>query len=334
MNSDLPYREENLTSSEKWVLLKRFVFVMLFGLLMLAVLIYFMFFWDDKGDVPLPVVVFLLFFSAVLGLILFVHGRNAFQNKKRIYEGTITDKTENTAKFRKGIGNSTFSISLDEVPFSVDLYFYNQVAKGQRVQLHTLKGNVVFKVNAISKVEPVSQSISQLESLNPEYREVLKKRLMSLIVWRTLFGFAAAALAYFLLNFAAILLLKNVQTLLVVVYLNLGCVILSYFLVNRKTFRVVMDLVQKQQEKIVQRVIDLQKSNLPKPSKNSVRTYQGYWYKNDLFFYVQTENHWLQISEQLYEELMQGDAVLLVQSAKAKIILDIKKYQSVNDLLT
>lgn len=83
MQSHSSVREEKLSLSEKWELRKRFLFVLIFAVCIASVLYYVTIVKSIGSEVPIPVIIFVCFFFLVLSFILFVHGRNAFQTRKK-----------------------------------------------------------------------------------------------------------------------------------------------------------------------------------------------------------------------------------------------------------
>lgn len=329
MKENLTYRDEEVSFKEKKTLVFRFIGVLLFSILIVSVAVYVLLLSKHISDFKVPLIIFGVFFLTILGFILFVHGRNAFQTKKRIYTGTITDKSEETVKFRNSMGQSNYRISLDGVEFATDLMFYNQVHKGQQVELHCLNGSTVFFVKQLNSVENVFSSLEsasiETHYLNSDYAVILKKYLFRAIFFRSILLIIPLAVLYFIGIFSVVLAVKDSQltiTLFRVLLLVLG---LIYVLFNRRIVFILMDLNQNAQLEKIEKVLDLQKSNLPKPSRNSVRTYQGYWYKNDTFYYIQTQNHWLQTNENLYNSLNAGDLIKVILAKKSKIVLSIEK---------
>jgi hypothetical protein len=326
---NLTYRDEEVSFKEKKTLVFRFIGVLIFSVLIVSVAVYVLLLSKHISDFKVPLIIFGVFFLTILGFILFVHGRNAFQTKKRIYTGTITDKSEETVKFRNSMGQSTYTISLDGVEFATDLMFYNQVHKGQQVELHCLKGNSIFFVKELATTENVFSSLEsasiETHYLNSDYAVILKKYLFRAIFFRSILLLIPLAFLYFIGILSIVVAVKDSQltiTLFRILLLVLGVI---YVLFNRRVIFILMDITQNNQLEKSEQIIELQKSNLPKPSKNSVRTYQGYRYKNDTFYYIQTQNHWLQTNENIYNSLNAGDLIKVILAKKSKIVLSIEK---------
>lgn len=326
---NLTYRDEKITFQEKKTLVFRFIGVLIFGGLIGAVAFYFLFLSNDFKGFGAVLIVFAIFFFGILALILFIHGRNAFQSQKRIYSGTITDKTEITTKFRNSMGQSTYRISLDGEEFAIDLMFYNKVHKGQKVELHCLKGNTIFFVKELSLSENVFSGLEttalETNNLNPAYSAILKKYLLRAILFRTILLLLPLVLLYFIGIVTIILVVKDSQLTITLFRVLLFVLALIYVLFNKRVVFILLDLNQNIQLEKIEQVIDLQKSNLPKPSKNSVRTYQGYWYRNDVFYYIQTQNHWLNTNEAFYNSLNANDEVKITLAKHSKIVLELQK---------
>lgn len=326
-------REERLTSSERSLLRRRAIVVSLFGIGIGAITVYMLFFTRAVGSLGFPVYLFAFFFFGILGFILFVHIRNSIQVQKNIYTGTVTDKREHTMTTRKDLGQTTYSVKLDEDVFSIDYALYNKIHRGDYVELHCLKGNTVFEVTilrAAADQSTVHKTVHETSSTKaPEAvvsdKNILVKALVKAILVNVLLYGIIAFVLIFVLNLVVIIAFDDKMKLLWLIRLIFYGVILLWVLMNISTVRILLDVITGKTRKKIETVIDLQSGNLPKPSRNSVRTYQGFYYRDDLFYYAQTEKHWLELSATLYEQLQTGDRVLLTCGHYSGTILGVQR---------
>jgi hypothetical protein len=324
MQSYSSVREEKLSFSEKWELRKRFLFVLLFGACIASVLYYVVIVKSIGSGIPIPAIIFVCFFFLVLAFILFVHARNAFQTTKRIYSGIITDKEELTSKFKNELGQTRYSIQLNNETFHLDLRTFNQLAKGEHVELHVLTGNQVFKAVPFT-VKPIFHSeILRTDKLDEKYHPVLRKIMLRRLFFYGLLGFIGVRILLFIAQFCIVILMKDIQRWSDLFQLANLLALVIYLVLNWKTIQLVRDWFSKMQVTQSDIVVDLLKSNLPKSTKNSIQTYQGYWYKNDTFYYVQTSKYWVQISEENYIKLNNGAAIKVVRLMYSKIVLEVE----------
>ncbi len=303
MENEISCREEKLSFSEKWELRKRFLFVLLFAICIASVLYYVAIVGSIGSEIPIPVIIFVCFFFLVLAFILFVHARNVFQSKKRIYTGVITDKEELTTKFRNELGQTRYSIQLNQKTFHLDLKTFNQLSKGEHVELHALEGNQVFKAVSFTKKVAFQSEVISKDKLDENFHPILKKILLRRVFFYGILGFVGLRILLFIAQFLIVILMKDTQRWSDLFQLANFLALVVYLVLNWKTIQLIRDWFSKMQVTETDLIVNLLKSNLPKSSKNSIHTYQGYWYKNDIFYYVQTTRYWIQISENQYESL-------------------------------
>lgn len=207
----------------------------------------------------------------------------------------------------------------------MDLKTFNQLSKGEHVELHVLEGNQVFKVVPFT-VKPVFQSeILRTDKLDEKYQPILKKLILRRLFFYALLGFIGVRILLFIAQFFIVILMKDTQRWSDLFQLANLLALFIYLVLNWKTFQLVRDWFSKMQVTESDLVVDLLKSNLPKSSKNSIHTYQGYWYKNDTFYYVQTTRYWIQISESHYEHLNNGASIQVVRLMHSKLVLEVEK---------
>lgn len=331
-------REEQLSYNEKRRLRLRAIFVTLFGLIIGSLTAYMLFFFKTSGSLGFPVYLFAFFFFGILAFILFVHIRNAFQESKNVYTGTITDKREHTMTTRKEIGQTTYSVILDDRSFSVDLALYNKIHRGDQVELHCLKGTIVFEAIIVN---PASAQPLKSEAIVPEtademtetghsVRHILLKALSKAVVIHVLIYGIVAFFLIFALNLLAIILIEDKTLLPWLIQGIFYGIILFWGMMNVSTFRLLLDVFSRKTQEKIETVRDMQSGNLPKPSRNSVRTYQGFYYRNDIFYYVQTDHHWLEISPDLYLQLKTGERLLLICGHYSGTVLHIRKTNAIS----
>lgn len=323
MGSETSVREEKLSFSEKWELRKRFLFVLLFAFCIASVLYYVAIVRSIGSEIPIPVIIFVCFFFLVLAFILFVHGRNAFQTKKRIYTGIITEKEEHTAKFQHKLGQTTYAVQLNGETFHLDLSTFNKVSKGELVELHVLQGNQVFKAMSLVEKPVFKTEIIGSDKLNEAFHPILKKIVFRRLLFYGLLGFIALRVLLFIAHFFILIFVEDTTLWYQLIQLSNGLAIILFLVINWKTIQLIRDWFSKMQVTETDLVVDLLKSNLPKSSKNSIHTYQEYWYKNDTFYYVQTTRYWVQISENQYKTLNIGNKIKVLRLPKSHVILQV-----------
>lgn len=326
-------REEQLTGSERRLLRIRAIVVSLFGIGIGGITIYMLFFNRSVGSLGFPVYLFAFFFFGILTFILFVHIRNSIQVKKNVYTGTVTDKREYTMTSRKELGQTTYSVKLDNTEFSIDLALYNKIHRGDYVELHCLKGTVVFEATILRpavgqsiplKTESDSSTTSVPEPVTSD-RNILVKALVKAILIHVLLYGLVAFMLIFVLNIVVILTFNDKMSLIWLFQCIFYGVILLWMLMNVSTVRILLDVITQRTRETIETIIDMQSGNLPKPSRNSVRTYQGFYYRNDQFYYAQTDKHWLELSAAHYEHLQTGNRVLLTCGYYSGTILRVQK---------
>lgn len=331
-------REERLSDGEKRRLRFRAVFVALFGIAIGSLTVYMLFFNRSFGSLGFPVYLFAFFFFGILAFILFVHIRNAFQQSKNVYTGIITDKREHTMTTRKDIGQTTYSVLLDDRSFSVDLALYNKIHRGDKVELYCLKGTIVFEATILNTAseQPVKSHTAEpgvtneADGITVSDRHILFKALSKTIVLHVLVYGIIAFFLIFVLNLLAVVFVKDTSMLPWLIRGVFYGVILLWVLMNVSTFRLLLDVFTRKTSEKIETVRDMQSGNLPKPSRNSVRTYQGFYYRNDLFYYVQTDEHWLEISSELYHQLQTGERLLLTCGYYSGTVLHIRNTSAIS----
>lgn len=352
LKGELPYRTENLSKAEKSKLLKRFWLVLAVAILMSGFIVFLISFFQKDGSFGYVPIIFEIFFFGILLFIVIVHGLNAFQVTKKIYTGIITDKYAQSTKFRNSSQQITHYIQLDDVEFSIDQFLYDKCHKGDKVELHVLGKGRIFEVAPLEKAiqTPLRENYrnavteeTQTERKRNHIREggvfypdteslmtadelkTIRQRLVKAVVFRTVLGAFAAYIVFMIILFF-LLFTKNILENITNLYWPLVILVVLLFLwLNRKTYRLLRDLMEKKVIFEAETVLDLERSNMPKPSQHSIVTYQGYTYRSDLFFYIKTEKHWTEISQELYEMLQAGDKVYFKLSKNARIVLNVTK---------
>lgn len=351
----LPYRVEELSAAEKSTLKKRFIGVFIVGLFMGSFILFIMSFFHRDGSFGAIPVIFEIFFFGILIFIVAVHGSNAFQKTKKVYTGIITDKYSQASKSRNSSSNITYFVQLDDVEFSIDGMVYDRCHKGDKVELYQLKSGNIFDAKTLEKAaileshesaqETKTQRIEKPEVERPRnyiHQEVtfypasddkmtqdevkiIKGKFIRALIFRTVLGFFAGYILFFIIFIVALLVFDKVSSMLYVVWIIIAFVSFVYLWLNRRTYLLFRDLMEKRVIYETEKVVDVERSNMPKPSKHSIVTYQGYTYRMDLFFYVQTEKHWTQITQELYETLHTGEAIRFKSAKYSKLVFDIKK---------
>lgn len=329
-------REDDLTGKDKRLLRIQAISTLVIGLAIGGVAFYMLFLSDSARSLGFPVYMFAFFFFGILAFILFIRFRAAFQQVKNVYSGIITDKREHTMTTRHDLGQTTYTVQLDDRTFPIDQALYNQVHRGDLVELHCLKGNLVFKVNILQPAKAVSSSFSSDHSNEestvkrpPEptisNRSILIRLLLRACLFRVVIGGIIAYFLLFGLNMVVLITLDDMEQLLFWIDTIFYGTIFLLMLLNIRTVRLLLDLITQKTRTKIETIVDMQSGNLPKPSKNTVSTYQGYYYRNDLFYYVQTEKHWLEISGTLYESLQTGNSLLLTCGYFSGEVLQLEK---------
>lgn len=326
-------REEQLTASERNLLRRKAIVVSLFGLGIGGITVYMLFFTNAVGSLGFPVYLFAFFFFGILGFILFVHIRNSVQVKKSVYTGIVTDKREHTMTTRKELGQTTYSVILDDTVFSIDHALYNKIHRGDYVELHCLKGTVVFEATilrsaadqpAVHQSTPEITTVGEVKPAVGDKNILLKALTKAVLVHVLLYGFVAFVLV-FVLNLVTIITIKDTMQFLWLFRVIFYGVLLIWVLMNVSTVRLLLDVITGKTQEKIETIIDMQSGNLPKPSRNSVRTYQGFYYRNDQFYYAQTEKHWLELSAELYGQLKTGNRILLTCGHYSGTVLRVEK---------
>ncbi len=336
-NTHLPFKTERLSNQESQLLRRKMLGVWFFGAIIGIAAGYFIFRTLGKfSGMDVPLIIFLVFFYAIIAFIIFVHTRNAFQTQKRIYAGNITDKkAEASSQTRNSTAHEDYYIALDGSWFRVELNHFQQVHVGDKVEICTLGKSQVFKIDVVQKevphFEPVIQSQTNLdavlsgltEQLTYSEKSVLKSHLRKAIFYRLILGFFGAWLIYLILNTLAVVFsLERSEGLAYFVYVHYLIIVLlfgAYLFLNKRTWLLILDLRSGKKEIITETIIDLVQSDHIKPGPNSMITITNTSHYK--YYYIQTENFWLQANEETFHAASAGKNLLIQRSINTHEVL-------------
>lgn len=336
---------EKLTKEEKASLFKTMIGVWVFGVIMFCILTYFFFFFNSHSEFnePTLLLLFPLFFYAVLVFIVFSHTRNAFQKSKTVYSGIITDKKSRAQQGgRDSSIRQSYRICLGDKEFDVDQAIFAKLKVGNHAKLHCLRKTAVFKADVVNAGDgkmfhPLVSDLANYKHFAPSYSlldlmpfssadtALIRRKLFGSIIFRAVLCFGVLAVVYFV---AFIFLIMNVPTNEILLtralnFLLLGALAIVYIFINVKTWKLLRDLLDAQKYRLTEEIIDKISSNAKKPSPNSVVVTNSYTPNQMRFFYLQTRSFWLPVSEFEFSTAHTGKLVDIAVAKNSKAVLGI-----------
>lgn len=326
--------EVDLSTQEKRVFKKR-LFTTLLASILLGCIIFFLFHFIFNMEFGTVGYIFESFFFLILIFIVGSATKTALQGKKKIYSGIVTTKNIDANRSLGKQSDIKHFIYLDEVPFRVSMKFYEQCHKGERIELHVVGKNEVIQLTSKeSKPEPIENrhqtkfkkylaaTSTSLEFMNDEQHQLIRSQFFKTLIWRIMLAFGPLYILLSLL-FVILVVFFNQDLPLILTIRNYFWLILALliYLLNRKTIRLYRDYSSREMLGIREKIVDFEKSNVLRRSRHSISTRRGHDYYNSVFYYIRTENYWIQVEEEAYKQLKRGEIITVKIGRYSKAVL-------------
>lgn len=329
-----------LTVEDKSILRKNTLISVIIVTVIETIAYLMMFHFIDTKDMEIIRICFFCFFLLVGLIIIFINLSSYLDNKKIISTGYVTNKRSHTS-YSRGSNSSSrtdYYITLGEKEMSVMINHYDQVHTGDKICMHQTKWNKsIFRIDVLESAgrdpkatmatltprEINTLDLSIRESfMDKEERAVVRRKLYSLLLWRTLLWAGVCYVLYFVLFIVAIVLLPT-QVLTNHRYVFIGAFAtipaLLYISVNRKTFKVFLDMSQGKKRCMAKIVTDIVQNNKPMYGKHTIITSGS----PGVYYYVTThDKRFLQIDSELAQKISCGDKIVIHEALNSKLILN------------
>lgn len=332
-SSNLRSRMEKLTQQEIFLLRKRMVFVWIFAIFIGAIAAQFLF-SDMFSDMRVPLMIFSIFFFGILIFIVFIHTKNAFQTNTIIYSGKVTKKKTEASRMKNSQLNETFHMAVEGKWFEVEMAYFQKVHVGDLVEVFTLGKQRIFKVERKMdenfsdtehiKLDVYSAVAEFTEGLSPENKKILGNGILKALLLRIILGGIMCYFTCGMLLVVLYLLHLNGPYFLYGYYGIWIFIIVSFLAINMKTIRLIVDYLSGEKKVMIDKVIDLVKSTHHKNSPHSISTTYRSGYETRMLCYVQTAKFWLPVREELYDQLIVGQAVEIHLGKRSELVLEVR----------
>lgn len=275
-------------------------------------------------EMNVVMIVFEVFFVSILLYIVAKKYQATRFNQKSVLEGILTTKITDASRAKNSNLNEMYYVVVGNRRFCVQFNHFNAIHRGHLVQLH-LVADQVFKVVDLGNPNPSPKKLSPHENeifeleMSAEDKQVVLSKLVRLVWLRTILGGIGAYVIYWLLFIGLIFgwsaFDSDLKLLVFFVKIIQVFMLLVFIGFNMKTIRMLRDYLKGVKRIVVEPVIDAIESNHEKTSLNSMisTNTSDPWGQN--YYYLQSENHWIQVDESMYQAV-NSDQFIEIELAK------------------
>lgn len=326
---------ESLSNEEIREIKRSFRGTFVIAILMVSVLVGITYFSGISGssEMMIAMTVFDVFFVSILAFIVVKKYQATKRNQKSVLEGILTKKITEATRGRNSNLNESYYVVVGNRRFSLQFNHFNTLHRGHLVQLH-LVADQIFKVVDLGNPTPSQKKLSPIEFANYELemsaedKQFVLSKLGRLALYRTIFGGIGAYVFYWILIIVLILIssavdsnVKQFVTFFRVIQVFMLVVFIGF---NLKTIRMLIDYVKGVKRIVVEPVIDAIESNHMKSSLNSVISTNTSDPWDQIYYYLQSENHWIQIDESMYREVISDQFIEIEMAKSSRLVLNVQ----------
>lgn len=329
----LEMQQVPLTNKDKRKL-RRDVFVV-WGVALLMMSFFIYFFWFFGGistSMRVPLLIFSVFFLGILAFIVFSHTRNAFQTEKTVYTGILEEKITEAARGKNSQMQEYYYFQVSGRRFGVSMNFFLRFHVGMKISVHCIRGNAVFSVTSDEKEPRQTTSnpsafpdAGRIETMSESDRKTMFNAFLKALLFRGLLGGIGFRIIYSILLLAIIILSWGDSFLFqLYYYCAIILCVLSWTLLNRKTFRLFLDWQGKEIRVWEETILDKMESTHFKPGPQSIVTTRYQRNGENTYFYIQTERFWLRVDRSIFEAKKTGERIYVSGSPRQKLVLSVR----------
>lgn len=325
-----------LSNEEIRTINHRFRVTLVVALLMVSILLGVTYFSGISGssEMTIAIIVFDVFFVSILVYIVAKQYQATKCDQKTVLEGILTTKLTEASRGRNSNLNESYYVVVGNRRFSLQFNHFNTLHRGHLVQLQ-LVADQVFNVVDLGNPNPSPKKLSPYEienyelEMSAEDKQVVLSKLGRLVWLRTILGGIGAYVVYWLLFIGLIFgwsafdsdvkqfvtFVKIIQVLMLLVFIGF----------NVKTIRMLRDYLKGVKRIVVEPVIDAIESNHLKSSLNSMISTNTSDPWDQIYYYLQSENHWIQVDESMYREVISDQFIEIELAKYSGLVLNISQ---------
>lgn len=309
---------------------------LLMALLLVFVLLGVTYFSGFSDSLVMTVAIgfFDVFFVAILVYIVAKKYQATKCDQKTVFEGILTAKITEASRGKSSNLNEMFHVFMGDRRFNLQFNQFNAIHRGHLVQLH-LVADQVFKAVDLGNPNPTQKKLAAYEiekyelDMSSEDKQVVLAKLGRLVWLRTILGGIGAYVIYWLVFIGFIFgwsaFDSDVKQFVTFVKIIQVCMFLAFIGFNLKTIRTLIDYLKGVKSVIFEPVIDAIESSHVKSSLNSIISNNTSDPWDQIYYYLQSENHWIQVDESMYRAVISDQFIEIELAKHSGLVLNIKQ---------